>query len=253
MVSLVTTIACFAGPVAAETWISLYSGTSDTADSDVRIRQPSAETDAEFHGLSWRAQAFEDSPYYGIRLTYFPTSSSRVGGSLDFTHYKIVADTGRVLAVDGVWNGVVVSASEPMNLRVQQFEVSHGVNLLALNLMYRWPLGRAAALAQARWQLYAGAGPVVYVPHAEATINGSFTSADYRLAGIGYQVLAGVQCRVSRRVRLFAEAKQDYGDLDLHFQGDTRAKTRVRTIHGLAGIAVGLGHTDAGGSSGASP
>jgi hypothetical protein len=245
-----TTISCFAGTAGAETSISLYGGTSDTADSDLRIREPGTHSDARFHGVSWQARPFEDSPYYGIRLTYFPTSSSRVGGSFDFTHYKIFAETERAVTVDGVWNGVPVNESVPMNGRVQQFEVSHGLNLAALNMIYRWPIGPGAALPETRWQLYVGAGLVVYVPHAEATINGNFTSADYQLAGFGYQMLAGLQCRVSRRVSLFAEVKQDGGEVDMDFQGGTRAKTRVRTIHALAGIAVRLGRSATDSSSG---
>jgi len=245
-----TIVICHAATAGAETSISFYSGTSDTADADLRIREPGTDSDAKFHGVSWRARPFEDSPYYGIRLTYFPTSSSRVGGSFDFTHYKIFAETERTLTVDGIWNGVPVSESVPMNRRVQQFEVSHGLNLAALNLIYRWPMRQGRALPETRWQLYVGAGLLAYVPHAEATINGSFTSADYQFAGFGYQALAGLQCRVSRRVSLFAEVKQDGGKLNIDLQGGTQAKARVRTIHALAGMAVSLGRPAAGSSSG---
>ncbi len=237
------TISCFAAMASAEVSISVYSGTSDTATSDLRIREPSSDSDATFHGVRWQARPFEDSPYYGIRLAYFQTNSSRIGASLDFTHYKIYAETERTLALDGRWDGVTVKGIGPMYLRVQHFEVSHGLNLAALNMIYRWPLGPAAALPESRWQAYVGAGLVAYVPHAEATINGNFTSAGYQLGGFGYQVLAGLQCRVSRRMSLFAELKQDGGGLNMDFQGDTRARTGVRTFHALGGVTLSLGRS----------
>ncbi len=232
----------FAVMARAEMSISAYTGTSDTAKSDLRIRQPSSNSDATFHGVSWEARSFEDSPYYGIRLTWFQTDSSRIGASLDFTHYKIYAETGRTLAVDGSWDGAAVKGVAPMSLRVQHFEVSHGLNLLALNAMYRWPLS-GTALSEAVWRPYVGAGLVAYVPHAEAVIDGNSTSADYQLGGFGYQILAGLEYRPWRHVSLFGELKQDGGELDLSFEGATRAKTRVRTFHALAGITYSLGRS----------
>ncbi len=240
---ILAAISCVAATAGAETSISVYSGTSDTADSNLRIREPSSNSDATFHGVSWQAQPFDDSPYYGIRLTYFHTDSARWGASLDFTHYKIIGETDRTLPVDGLWNGATVRETAPMNLRVQHFEVSHGLNLVALNAIYRWPLGRGAALPEARWQPYVGAGLVTYVPHAEAEINGHPASAGYQFGGFGYQVLGGLECRLWQHVSVFAEFKLDGGSLDLDFQAGTHARTSVQTFHALAGVTYSMGRS----------
>src|SRR5207245_8172832 len=60
------------------------------------------------------------------------------GGNLDFTHYKMYAETDRVTAVEGRWNGSRVREFALMKTRVQNFEISHGVNLTSLNADYRW-------------------------------------------------------------------------------------------------------------------
>jgi hypothetical protein len=76
------------------------------------------------------------------------------------------------------------------------------------------------------------------VPHAEGSINGVPTSGNYQIAGFGYQVFAGTEYRLWRRINLLIEAKFDAGHLDIDLEPQAQAKTNVRTLHALAGIAV---------------
>jgi len=227
---------CFAAR--AETIVSLYTGTSHTHSSDLRLRQPGTQSDAEFQGVHWQARPFEDAPYYGVRISYFPTGRQQLGASLDFTHYKLYAEAERVLAVRGEWNGAPVDDVSAMRARVSDFEISHGVNLTSLNVQYRWGAERGTSPAGTRWQPHVGTGIVTYLPHAEGTVNGIAASGDYQLAGFGYQLFAGTEYLLSGRLSLLVETKFDAGHLDIDLDRATRAETRVRTLHALAGIAL---------------
>lgn len=213
----------------AEIALSAYTGSSYTRRSDLHLEQAAIGTDATFGQVRWAPRPFSPAPYYGLRVSWFPTSAARFGASFDFTHYKAYARTGRAVPVRGAWRGEPVSAEEPMDVRVQQFEVSHGVNLAALSLVYRQAWGR--------WRPYGGAGVGLYFPHAEATLGPDFTSADYQAGGVGFQLLAGVEYAVARHWSAFLELKFDAGELDLDFEDGMRASTDLRTLHAVAGIA----------------
>lgn len=222
----------------AELIVSLYTGTSQTHSSNLQLRQSGSESDAEFQGVHWQARPFEDAPYYGVRISYFPRHRPRVGASLDFTHYKLYAETERVVAVRGTWDGAPVDETTRMNTRVSDFEVSHGVNLTSLNVHYRWHTARGTSSTGERWHPHVGGGIVAYLPHAEGTINDVPASGDYQFAGFGYQLLAGTEYRLAGRLSLLLETKFDAGRLDIDLDPQTRAVTRVRTVHMLAGIAL---------------
>ena len=69
--------------------MAVYTGASRTQSSDLRIEMPDSGSNAEFQGVRWQARPFEDAPYYGLRISYFPRRSARLGWNLDFTHYKM--------------------------------------------------------------------------------------------------------------------------------------------------------------------
>lgn len=221
----------------AELAISLYTGTSHTHSSDLRVRQTSSDSDATFEHVHWQAQPFQGAPYYGLSLTYFPSAPAQWGGGLDFTHYKMVADVGRVLPVRGRWNGAPVNESAPMSSRIPHLEISHGVNLISLNLARRWSLDGAGAFLS-RLQPELGAGVVGYLPHAEGSINDVPTGADYRWAGGGYQIFAGGEYRLTTHVSLLLRTKFDSGALNIDLQPDARLETHTRTWHAIGGVSI---------------
>jgi hypothetical protein len=222
----------------AQMAVSVYAGISNTRSSDLHIAQPETLSDATFSPVTWKGKPFEDAPYYGLRVTYVPPRLSRVGISLDFTHYKMYARTDRNASVNGSWNGAPVDTYDPIQARVSSLEISHGVNLTALDIEY-YPMKVPGISLSNRWLPYVGAGLVAYVPHAEGAINGLPGSADYQLAGWGYQLLAGTRYRVSRRLSLLVEAKFDAGSLEIDMTPRTRIDTDTRTAHLLVGLTWG--------------
>lgn len=225
-------------PAHAEWVVSAYTGTSHTWASDLRIRQDGSASNATFQGVHWAAHPFEAAPYYGIRITYFPGDAPRLGGTFDFTHYKMYADTGRAVWVRGTWNGSPINQYAPMNTRVQNFELSHGVNLTSVNVQYRWRGAFDTLQGTSRWEPHIGVGLVGYLPHAEGSINGVPSSANYPLAGFGGQIFAGTEYRLCRHIGLLVETKFDAGNLGIDLDPATTADTSVRTLHIIGGLAM---------------
>lgn len=222
----------------AEQVLTPYVGTSHSGSSDMRVSQVSSDSDAVFSRVHWQARPLQDAPYYGISLARFPAAPRKQwGGSIDFTHYKMYADVGRALSVRGRWNGAPVNESAPMLSRIERLEISHGVNLVSLNVSRRWNLEGAGDFLS-RLQPEIGAGIVGYLPHAEGAINGIPTGADYRWAGGGYQVFAGSQYRLTRRFSLLLRTKFDSGTLNIDLQPDARSETRTRTWHAIGGVSI---------------
>ena len=227
----------FCRAAVAQTSISVYTGTSFTHQSDLRIQQLSTNTDATFGDVSWEARPFAQAPYYGIRLTRFFERAPHLGINFDFTHYKIYARTDQVVTVTGLWNGSVVNEAAGLDKRVQDFNISHGVNMVGIDLLYRWMKSVSTSFPRGRVQPYVGVGPVYYVLHSESTINNRTTNGRYQGSGLGYQVLGGLQYGLARRVGIFAEAKFNAGHANVDTADQGRADTQLRTLHALAGLS----------------
>jgi lipid A oxidase len=233
--SVAITLVCHAAQ--AEVLLTLYTGVSSTRNTDLRISQPFTDSDATFESVSWRARPFEDAPYYGIAIAIFPGPPARLGGSFDFTHYKMYADTSESLRVHGRWNGSPVDEIAPLDTRIQNLEISHGVNLMTLNLLRRWSYPESRGLLS-RFEPQIGVGLGGYGPRAEGSINGISSGADYHWAGEGFQLFAGGEYRFTRHLGIALNAKFDAGKLDIHLQPDARLQTHTRTLHAIGGLTV---------------
>ncbi len=180
-------------------------------------------------------------PYYGVRLNYFFESSPHWGVGLDFTHDKIYAQTDRVVQVSGTFNGVPVNQSAPLGQFVQKFNITHGVNIVALNVLYRWTENFASeAFPNGRLQPYIGGGPTYYILHPENTINNKNNNEGYQGSGFGYQVLGGVHFWLTRHVGLFAETKFNSGHAKVDTADQGKAETSLDTFQVLGGVSLGF-------------
>lgn len=217
----------------AENVFWLYTGTSWTRNSDLRITQPGSGTNLTMHGVEWDAAPFKAAPYYGVRFTHFYDRYPNWGAALDFTHYKMYAKTDRMLSVDGVWKGAPANSTARMYQYVQRFEISHGVNVLSINAIYRW---LAPRYASGRLQPYVGAGLAYYRPHAENMVDNVSNETGYQASGFGYQLLGGARYRVTERIGAFVEAKFNSGTAEVEI-ANGQAETPLRTFHAVAGMS----------------
>jgi opacity protein-like surface antigen len=237
---IVGALACAAVTAFAETTVMFYLGTSLTRNSDVHIRQPGSGTDAIFRNVSWESRSYEFPLYYGIRINHFFKDRPNVGIGLEFTHDKAYARTGQVVHVDGTWDGVPVNEDAPMDQRVQSFSMSHGVNIVALNAYYRGMHENTVSYPHGRWQPYAGAGLTYYVLHPENTVDGQNNDESYQGGGFGYQLLGGLNYRITPRGGVFAEVKHNRGKVEVDTAAGGRAETELKSSQLLTGIGKGF-------------
>ena len=211
----------------ADIVLSFYLGGSQTRPSDLRVVQPARGNDATVHALRWYSYPLRFEVYYGIRLTYIPPGHPWTRVALDYTHYKIYADTSTNAVQDGTWHGAAFRQESPVRRRVQSFEMTHGLNMIGLSVLQQFWGSPGSGL-------YAGGGPVMYVPHAESRVDGQPFTGPYQYGGSGFQVQIGARgCAGSRPV--FIELKRDRGAPKVSIAQGT-AQTVVDTVHELGGV-----------------
>jgi len=224
-------------------WVAtLYSGDSHTYASDLTVVQPGTQSDATIDRVSWAPHPLgHGAPYYGVRISYFPSVSSHVGALFDFTHYKMYAETEEPASLRGTWNGKPVYEYITLASAIRSLEIAHGVNLASLDAEYRWNTD----FNDGPWQTHIGAGLVAYVPHADGIIDGVGVDESYQYGGIGGQIFGGAEYALparwqprNMRFTLLVEGKLDSGNLDLALDPDTRLETRVTTLHAIVGLSL---------------
>jgi hypothetical protein len=152
----------------AEAFLDLYLGKSFTQDSDIHIEQRPLANDYTFEGVAFHDNSFKDPPYYGLRAGYFFERHPWLGLGVEFFHFKTSADTSEVRPLRGTRNGSPVAGAVPVNSVVQRFAITHGVNYLTLDALFRYPLlPSPERFPHGRLQLYAGMGLGPVIAHPE--------------------------------------------------------------------------------------
>lgn len=216
-------------PARADLAFSIYLGASQTRPSDLHVVQPERGNDATMRNAPWPGYSFRFEPYYGLRLSYAAPGHPWTRLALDYTHYKIYGRTEDVVAQVGTWHGAPLDEVAPMRKRVQSFEMTHGLNMLGLDVLQQVSGSQAG--------FYVGGGPVIYVPHSENRVDGLPGGDRFDFGGFGFQAQAGARGCVGVR-RLFAELKYNEGHPTVTIaQGN--AQTSLQTVHELAGIDFG--------------
>jgi hypothetical protein len=227
------------GTAQAEWVAAVYGGLSDSRDSDVELSQPGG-SNLTFADVSWDNKSFDNPLYYGLRVTYWPDSAARWGVSVDFTHDKIYADRNKTVHVSGTRGGSPVDTQEPLSNTFDVLAMSHGLNLLTVNGVYRWLPDSDAVTFWSRLTPYVGFGGGLAYPHVEVTTGGSVTD-EYQLAGWVLNGLAGLNYSFGPRWSIFAEYKISYADIRGDLNGGGTLDTAVWTNHYNFGVSYRFG------------
>jgi hypothetical protein len=211
-------------PGSAEWGVAGYLGGTRIAPSALSIHQPAAGTDLVVRPVAYGSRSFESPLYYGVRVTY-AIPRTAFGVEVEFVHAKVHADTERLASVVGRRNDLPVDVVEPIARSVQAFSISHGLNLLLVNLVARVPLGspRGPLAIVVR----AGAGPTI--PHAESTI-GEARREQYELGSMAVGAGGGIELRLGRGLSALAEYRF------------TRTRQTVTIAAGEAGALLQMHH-----------
>jgi len=188
---------------AADWTAAAFLGRASTADADIHVTN--LNTDVTFHDVRFDDRSFQSPPYYGYRVGFAFKPAAGVEG--EFIHMKAFA---RVNA--------------PV---LQQYNVSHGLNLVLANFVSRQRLADRFAVA-----LRAGSG--FAVPHAEIRAFGEAVD-EYQVHGAVFQVAAGLEAGLSRRVFVIAEYKIT-ATRQRFEAGDGVIGNTFRTQHVIGGV-----------------
>ncbi|MDQ6764635.1 MAG: hypothetical protein M3Z22_00815 [Verrucomicrobiota bacterium] len=206
----------FAQPARAEFNLSIFTGVALTPDNDLELKQRGG-TDLTFHDISYKGRDFETPPFYGARLLWFSSENSHWGYGAEFFHLKLYGQTQDRVHVTGERNGARVDDVERIENTLQQFSISHGLNFVLADVIYRWfPSERGRGFSGCL-QPYAGVGLGAAVPHVESNVGGRFFE-EYQLHGPAVQGLVGLNVDLTRHWGVMFEYKLTYahlGSLDI--------------------------------------
>lgn len=223
-------------PAAAQFSVSFFSGTSKTADSDLRIAQPALGTDITFRDVKWKTRPFSGSIYYGYRVEYF-LPNKPLGFDIDFNHNKAYSNPNQVLGTAGTFQGQPVSGPARLGDRVQEFRITNGINTVGLDVLYRFAVQPSARYPFGRVTPYVGGGPAYFILWSASTVAGEVGGHRYENSGFGFQLKAGARYHLTPDVALFGELKYTDGDAEVSVANGGKAYTSLRTVHTLAGVA----------------
>jgi hypothetical protein len=141
-----------------------------------------------------------------------------------------------MVAVRGVLDRSPVQRQAPMRDYADQFEVSHGLNMLLVNAVFRWPLLARddARTARVALILRAGAGPTI--PRPEVIVLGAPGGA-YEIGPVAVQGAAGVETKLWRGLYLVTEYKYTFTPTTFAIPNGN-ASFHVHSHHIVTGFAL---------------
>ena len=198
------------GAVRAEWFAAAYLGGAHTWDSYLTVAQSSGST--ALRGVSWDSRSFEAPPYYGVQVGNFFAANDTFGIRIDYNHDKVYAASSLAPAL-------------------QRFSLSHGVNSITIDALWRHRSGA--------FSTYAGAGAGTAVPHVEAVSAAGSVDEYQWFRGLALKAIIGVTYDLLGPLAAFAEARITYIDLKVDI-ADGSASTALWTAHAAVGALIRL-------------
>jgi hypothetical protein len=216
-------------------WVAaVYIGEAHTLNSGLAIRQPTLATDIRFSDVSYRGESFQTPLYYGVRGGYF--FRRHWGAEVEFTHLKVFANVDRTARVTGTLNGGLIDAREPINAIVQRFSISHGVNLLLANAIFRHELWRSNNERSARFYVSLRLGAGATIPHSESMVQGR-TDEHYQAGSPAVQFAGTIEFRICKRWYWMGEYKFTRAREEVDINSGS-AKSLLQTHHVVTGPSI---------------
>lgn len=230
-----------AGTVRAEHQFTALFGQSWNGQSDLHYHLNN-NTDVTYHDILWLNKSFVDPIYYDLRYTYFLERYPRLGFAVDFTHAKMYAVTTRNYNATGTLAGKTVAGPEYLDSHVKQFSLSHGINFLTFNAVYRFyndnedevsyvtddasgMVYQVTEPAEPTWtdwvQPYIGIGLGTNIPHVESTLAGQAPFEQYQAQGITFNTFLGVLVPITQYFGLNFEYKFTCASITVNIPGGT--------------------------------
>lgn len=217
----------------AQWYFDGYLGASRTRPADVSVDQPSTQLAIDYLDVEFAGESFTTPPYYGWRVGRRFGARERFGLEFEFLHVKVIADTSQQYETRDRSGLLDLMAPGPMSDLVERYSMTHGLNFLFVNAVYRQPFGGGRHALVAR----VGAGPTM--PHAESTVLGQ-PQEQYEYAGPGAQAAAGATIGVWERVSAIAEYKLTFARPEITLAVDGVGHTTTLTHQIAFGFSIAL-------------
>ena len=209
--------------------VAAYLGGAHTASSDLTISQPTLGNNLTFEDVRLRSRSFDPPLYYGFRGGYFLNQAPFLGFEAEFIHLKVFSDPQQRVRVTGQHRGVPIDRELLLGELVQQYSISHGVNLLLFNVAGRQRIGGEHLIVTAR----AGLGPTL--PHTESRIEDQ-AQEQYEIGRLGWQVAGAAEFKLWQRLYVLGEYKFTRSKQRGKVSSGTAESLR-RTHHGVFGLS----------------
>jgi hypothetical protein len=220
-----------ATPAFADDWtIAFFIGGCSTGSNTLTLDRSGNATHVVLTPVEYADRSFESPPYYGYRIGR--SLSPHLGIEAEFIHSKVFARTAATIRATGTVEGSRIQGTFPLSSIVERFAMSHGLNFVLANVVYRQPIGRSA---NPRAAIMGRTGAGITVPHVESTIAGE-SREQYEIGGLGLQAALGAEIRVTRRFYSFGEFKVTTTAESVAWAAGTLSG-RFTTLHAIAGIA----------------
>ena len=196
-------------PARAEWTVAAYLGWNATAATTLTLDENGRAT--PFRDVTFDSRSLASPPYYGYRVRWLRWRGGQAGVEAEFIHLKVYARAGTI--------------GPPL----ERFSISHGLNLLLANAVWRQQVARGITLL-----LRGGAG--VAVPHGESRVAG-VDQEQYAISSAAWQAAAGPEFTTSAHTRAFVEYKITTAAPVVAVAGGTVAG-RYTSQHLAAGLGV---------------
>jgi hypothetical protein len=234
VVPAILATACVPAPAAAQVYGGGYLGMNHNSPADVTIAQPALNTQLVFHDVSFESQPFHFPMYGGGRAGYL--FSPRFGLEFEFLHLKVIAETDRATRTTGTLQGATIDQTSPMDFFAQRYEMTHGLNFLLANVVWRTPIAKRAARHPVSLVVRGGAGP---------TVSGTDTEVNfidvhrYEHAGFGVQAAAGLDLPIAGAWSAIVDFRFTYSKPTITVT-EGQGQTSARASQISFGLAVGF-------------
>lgn len=151
-------------------------------------------------------------PYYTLRVFHFFKQRPNLGIGVEFIHFKIfIPDEGEQVLVTGQDQNGPVDSWKSTKDYIDSYNVSHGINLLSLSLVYRMMLMPTEKILAGRIQPYAALsiGPCIPHPQLRLAKDPEYKAFghQFRFDNFGYGFSLGSRFQVLKNFGLYLEYK----------------------------------------------
>lgn len=240
---LVAAIILFLAEPAHAQWVfSLYTGPNATRPSWMVLDVPEEQTLLRLDRVGWEARAFSRPLYYGVRAAWFPAAfgPTELGPELEFIHAKVYLKADRQSHGEGILKGTPVGGNMPISDVVQDFNISHGLNLLFFNLAMRHGFAPSLESPQGRLLVTGRLGYGFNISHFESIVLGHPYHEQYAFGGSALQISGGLEVPLWRRLYGMTEYKLTRTRPQGPVSGGGETQVHLRTHHLVFGVAFHL-------------